>query len=160
MQCHPTVWRCQTLLSAAHRTSAKQCCQTCHSCLGIREKCKAEPSLNSWMFIKMCINFAPLCGERALWLLASAALPSICWSMQWEGTNFENSSNSTITTETSGVSVRKLKFATVFPRGTGVSVTQPANYNGNTIMPQMSLYPQRALISLALEHLTPANDLN
>jgi len=52
---------------------------------------------------------------------------------------------------------RKVKFARVLPRGDDVSTSQPIDYNGNTIKPQVYSCPERALICLVLEDFTTAN---
>lgn len=55
------------------------------------------------------------------------------------------------------ISRRKAEFTWVFPREADVSLSQPIDYNGNIIKPQVYSCPERALISLVLEDLMKPN---
>lgn len=134
------------------------CGQACHSRVGGKEDCTADRRLNSWITYKKSTFSLHCCAWDQ---------PGSCWHLLLFllSDDPRNERGSVLKARqplppwqsTSTGSRRKVEFARVFPRRGDVSLSQPIDYNGNTIKPQEYSYPERALISLVLEDLTTAD---
>lgn len=125
--------------------------QACHACVGA----KADWSLNSWILTKKKhINSALLHLRSASQLLTSSAPLLSADPYNKRGSILKAHQPLQLW---QNVSRRKAEFAWVFPREADVSLSQPIDYIGNIIKPQVYSCPERALISLVLEDLMKPN---